>query len=89
LVDRILFNFLFLEKLVAYRITELIIYSIVIGYNGTQLSRNLVVLKHWKESILLLVPAIRSYRIKAEESVYKLFLAINKIAVNYKEKVII
>ena len=26
---------------------------------------------------------------KAKESVYKLFLAINKIATNYKEKVII
>ena len=61
----------------------------VIGYNGTQLSRNPVVLKHWKESIPLLVPAIRGYCIKAKESVYKLFLAINKIAANRKEKVII
>ena len=61
----------------------------VIGYNGTQLSRNPIVLKHWKESILLLVPAIRGYRIKAKESVYKLFLAINKIAINREEKVII
>jgi len=37
----------------------------------------------------LLVPVIRGYHIKAEESVYKLFLAINKMATNYKEKVII
>ena len=61
----------------------------VIGYNGTQLSRNPVVLKHWKESILLLVPTIEGYCIKAKESVYKLFLAINKIAANCDEKVII
>jgi len=32
---------------------------------------------------------IRGYRTKAKESVYKLFLAINKMAINYKEKVII
>jgi hypothetical protein len=37
----------------------------------------------------LLVPAIRGYCIKAEESVYKLLLAINKMAANYEEKVII
>jgi len=46
LVDGILFNSFFLEKLVAYYITELIIYSIVIRYNGTQLLYNLIVLKH-------------------------------------------
>jgi len=37
----------------------------------------------------LLISAIRGYYIKAKESVYKLFLAINKIAANFKEKVII
>jgi len=37
----------------------------------------------------LLVPTIRGYRTKAKESVYKLFLAINKMAVNCEEKVII
>jgi len=46
LVDEIPFNFFFLEKLVAYRITKLIIYSIVIRYNGTQLLRNPIVLKY-------------------------------------------
>jgi hypothetical protein len=61
----------------------------VIRYNGTQLSHNPVVLKHWKESILLLVPAIGGYRTEAEKSVCKLFLAISKMATNYKEKVII
>jgi hypothetical protein len=89
LVDRVPFNSFFLEKPVAYRTTELVVCSMVIGYNGTQLSRNPVVLKHWKESILLLVPAIRGYRTKAKESVCKLFLAINKIAANCEEKVII
>jgi len=88
-VGGILFNSFFLEKLVAYYITELIICSIVIGYNGTQLLCNPVVFKHWKKSILLLVPAMRGYRIKAEESVCKLFLAINKMATNCEEKVII
>ena len=73
----------------AYYIIELIIYSIVIRYNGTQLLHNPIVLKYKKKSILLLISAIRGYRIKAKESIYKLFLAINKIAVNYKEKVII
>jgi len=34
LVDGILFNFFFLEKLVAYRTTKLIICSMVIRYNG-------------------------------------------------------
>ena len=89
LVDGIPFNSFFLEKPVAYRTTELIVCSIVIGYNGTQLSCNPVVFKHWKESILLLIPAIKGYYIKAKESVYKLFLAINKMAINYEEKVII
>ena len=84
-MDGILFNSFFLEKLVAYRITELIICSIVIGYNGTQLLRNPVVLKHWKKSIPLLVPAIRGYRTKAKKSVYKLFLAINKMAANRED----
>jgi len=46
LIGGILFNFLFLEKLVAYYITELIIYSMVIRYNGTQLLYNPVVFKH-------------------------------------------
>jgi len=35
LMGRILFNSLFLEKLVAYYTIELVIYSMVIGYNGT------------------------------------------------------
>jgi len=35
LVDRVPFNSFFLEKPVTYYIIELIIYSIVIGYNGT------------------------------------------------------
>jgi hypothetical protein len=51
--------------------------------------RNPIVLKHWKESIPLLVPAIRGYCTKAKENVYKLLLAINKITANPKEKVII
>ena len=89
LVNRIPFNSFFLKKPVAYRTTELIICSMVIGYNGTQLLRNPVVLKHWKESIPLLVPAIRGYRTEAEKSVCKLFLAIGKMATNRKEKVII
>jgi len=89
LVDGIPFNFFFLEKPVAYYTTKLIIYSMVIRYNGTQLSRNPVVLKHWKESIPLLIPAIRGYRTKAKKGVCKLFLAINKIAANREEKVII
>jgi len=88
-VDRIPFNSFFLEKLVAYRTIELIICNIVIRYNGTQLLRNPVVLKHWKKSIPLLIPAIKGYRIKAKKSVYKLFLAINKMAANREEKVII
>jgi len=37
----------------------------------------------------LLIPAIRGYYIKAKESVYRLFLAINKMAINCEEKVII
>jgi len=61
----------------------------VIRYNNTQLSRNPIVLKHWKENILLLVFIIKGYCIKTKESVYKLFLAINKIAANREEKVII
>jgi len=89
LVDGIPFNFFFLEKLVAYCIIKLIICSIVIRYNGAQLLYNPVVLKHWKESILLLVPTIRGYRTKAKKGVYKLFLAINKMAANREEKVII
>jgi len=89
LVDGIPFNFFFLEKPVAYRTTKLIICSMVIRYNGAQLSRNPVVLKHWKESIPLLIPAIRGYRTKAKKGVCKLFLAINKMAANRKEKVII
>jgi len=89
LVNGIPFNSFFLKKPVAYRTIELIIYSMVIGYNGTQLSRNPVVLKHWKESILLLVPAMGGYRMEAEKSVYKLFLTIYKMAANCKEKVII
>jgi len=48
-----------------------------------------VVYKYLKKSILLLVPTIRGYYIKARKSVYKLSLAINKMAINYKEKVII
>jgi len=88
-VDGIPFNSLFLEKPVAYYTTKLIICGMVIRYNSTQLSYNPVVLKHCKESIPLLVFVIRGYHIKAKESIYKLFLAINKIAVNYKEKVII
>ena len=35
LVDKIPFNSLFLEKLVAYYTIKLIIYSMVIKYNGT------------------------------------------------------
>ena len=89
LVDGIPFNSFFLKKPVAYRTTELIICSMVIGYNGTQLSRNPVVLKHWKESIPLLVPAIGGYRTEAEKSVCKLFLTVRKMAANCKEKVII
>jgi len=46
LIGRIPFNSLFLEKLVAYYIIELVICSIVIRYNGTQLSRNPIVFKH-------------------------------------------
>ena len=46
LVDKIPFNFFFLKKLVAYYITELIIYSMVIEYNSTQLLYNPVVLKY-------------------------------------------
>ena len=34
-------------------------------------------------SILLLVPTIRGYYIEAEKSVYKLFLAISKILIDY------
>ena len=89
LINRILFNFFFLKKPVAYYTTELIIYSIVIKYNSTQFSHNPIVLKYWKESILLLIPAIRGYCIKAKKSVYKLFLAISKMATNCEEKVII
>ena len=89
LVDRIPFNSFFLKKLVAYRTTELIICSMVIGYNGTQPSCNPVVLKHQKESIPLLIPAIGGYYTEAEKSVYKLFLAVGKMAANYKKKVII
>jgi len=36
-----------------------------------------------------LVPTMRGYHTKAKESVYKLFLAINKMAINREEKVII
>ena len=89
LVNRISFNSLFLKKLVAYYMTEFIICSIVIKYNSTQLLYNPVVLKYWKESILLLVFIMRGYRTKAKKSIYKLFLAINKIAINYKKKMII
>jgi len=89
LVDRIPFNFFFLKKPVAYCTTELIICSMVIGYNGTQLLCNLIVLKHWKESIPLLVLTIRSYHTEAKKSVCKLFLAIGKMAANCKKKVIV
>ena len=61
----------------------------VIRYNSTQLLYNPIVFKYWKKSISLLVPIIRGYRIKVKKSVYKLLLAINKMAANYKEKVII
>jgi len=88
-VDGILFNSFFLKKPVAYYIIELIIYSMIIRYNSTQLSRNFIVRKYLKKSILLLVPVIRGYYTKAKERVYKLFLAINKIATNCEEKVII
>ena len=89
LVDGIPFNSLFLEKPVAYCITELIICSMVIGYNSTQLLCNPIVLKHWKESISLLVPAMRGYCTEAKKSVYKLFLAVSKMAINCKEKIIV
>ena len=89
LVNGILLNALFLEKVFANYTIERVIYRSVIGNNSSQLSNDSVVLQYRKKSILLLFSAISSYRIKSKKSLYQLLLIINKVGIDYQKKVVI
>src|SRR5215469_16991233 len=68
LICRIPFNHLFFPKILAYRTTKSVIYSMIITHNRSKLSYDPIVLKDWKKTNKLLLPTVIYYHRKSKES---------------------